>query len=96
MLILSYLTLQIRVSFQEDTDFVLTRMVAIDPDNANNGTVSYRIIRGNRQGIFKLSENSGDLYIGKKMVAEQVVSFTNRIKSFKTSRLILFGFHYFK
>lgn len=69
-----YLVLQIRVSFQEDVGFVLTRMVAIDPDNGDNGTVSYRIVRGNRHGIFKLGEHSGDLYIGKKMVPEQVVS----------------------
>ncbi|EUB58169.1 Protocadherin Fat 4 [Echinococcus granulosus] len=65
-------SIPIRVSFQEDVGFVLTRMVAIDPDNGKNGTVSYRIVRGNRHGVFKLGEYSGDLYIGKKMVPEQV------------------------
>ncbi|KAM3181719.1 hypothetical protein ACTXT7_013810 [Hymenolepis weldensis] len=71
----------IRVSYQEDASFVLTRMVAIDPDNGENGTVSYRITRGNRKGIFKLGEQSGDLYIGKKMVAEQMGTHTLRIEA---------------
>lgn len=62
------------MSYQEDAGFVLTRMVAIDPDNAKNGTVSYRLVRGNDHGIFQLGERSGDLYIGKKMTFEQMVS----------------------
>ncbi|VDO04843.1 unnamed protein product [Rodentolepis nana] len=72
---------KIRVSYQEDAKFVLTRMVAIDPDNAENGTVYYRIIRGNRKSIFKLGEYSGDLYIAKKMVVEQVGTHTLRIEA---------------
>lgn len=78
---------QIRVSYQEDASFVLTRMVAIDPDNGENGTVSYRITRGNRKGIFKLGEHSGDLYIDKKMVAEQMVC-SIRNMSISKSRLL--------
>ncbi|CDI97707.1 protocadherin 1 [Echinococcus multilocularis] len=74
-------SIPIRVSFQEDVGFVLTRMVAIDPDNGKNGTVSYRIVRGNRHGVFKLGEHSGDLYIGKKMVPEQVGTHTLRIEA---------------
>ncbi|VDD77530.1 unnamed protein product [Mesocestoides corti] len=71
----------IHVSFQEDAGFVLTRMVAIDPDNDYNGTVSYRIVKGNPYNIFKLGDRSGDLYIASKMTDAHQGKYTLRIEA---------------
>lgn len=40
-------------------------VVATDPDSANFGIVSYRIVDGNDAGIFRIDRLSGEIFIAK-------------------------------
>ncbi|BHF72516.1 Protocadherin-9 [Sparganum proliferum] len=61
----------INVSMREEVGFVLTRIVAIDPDRKENGSIVYKILNGNRYGSFKIGRTSGDLSIIKRLRNEQ-------------------------
>ncbi|VDN12961.1 unnamed protein product [Dibothriocephalus latus] len=56
---------------REEVGFVLTRIVAVDPDRRENGSIVYKILRGNRYGSFKIGRTSGDLSIVKQLRSEQ-------------------------
>uniref|UniRef100_A0A0X3PJR4 Cadherin domain-containing protein n=1 Tax=Schistocephalus solidus TaxID=70667 RepID=A0A0X3PJR4_SCHSO len=61
----------VNVSMREEVGFVLTRIVAVDPDRKENGTIVYKILRGNHYGSFKIGRTSGDLSIMKQLRNEQ-------------------------
>ncbi|KAK4881840.1 hypothetical protein RN001_005159 [Aquatica leii] len=60
--------------------FMVLQVFAVDEDDGINGNVNYRIIEGNEDGIFLLSEDTGILYVHKSLVGK-TGNFTFRVEA---------------
>lgn len=63
------------------TDSVFLRLHAADPDEGNNGSVSYVIVSGNTGKAFKIDSSSGELSVNGSIDRETIQSYSLVIRA---------------
>uniref|UniRef100_A0A1I7T8F6 Protocadherin Fat 1 n=1 Tax=Caenorhabditis tropicalis TaxID=1561998 RepID=A0A1I7T8F6_9PELO len=67
-------TLWAFVDQNDSTDDVLATLTAFDKDSGENGIVTYSIISGNEESLFKIDDHSGEVRLAHPLNPDHVVS----------------------